>query len=110
MSALSSAPDPEQLDSPIRRSICPIGAPKVRRLEKNGYIDLSQPHVDRLHSKFTRWYSVAQEKLRNCENPLRVESKMADDAQICNIRTPISLERLKLEPSNLMFICIDYEE
>jgi len=27
---------------------------------------------------------------------------MADDAQIFNIRTPISLERLKLETSNLV--------
>jgi len=46
---------------------------------------------------------VAPEKLRNCQNPLRVISKMAKDAQIFNIRTPISLERLKLETSNLVF-------
>jgi len=59
-------------------------------------IAVTQPDVDRLRLNFTRWYSVAPGKLRNCENPLTVESKMADDAQIFNIRTPISLERLKL--------------
>jgi len=69
---------------------------------KNGYIALSQPHVDRLRSNFTRWYSVALGKLWNCEHLLRVESKMADDFQIFNIRTPISLEQLKLETSNLV--------
>jgi len=41
-------------------------------------------------------------KLRNCENPLRVESKIADDAQSFNIRAPIFFERLKLETSNLV--------
>jgi len=45
---------------------------------------------------------VAPGKLQNCQNPLWVESKMADDAQMFNIRTPISLERLKLETSNLV--------
>jgi len=64
---------------------------------KNGYIALAQPPVDRLHSNFTRWYSVVPGKLRNCEKPLRVKFKMADDAPIFNIRTPISLERLKLD-------------
>jgi len=68
---------------------------------KNGYIAPSQPHVNRLRSNFTRWYSVALGKLRNCENPLSVESKMADDAKIFTIRTTISLEQLKLETSNL---------
>jgi len=63
---------------------------------------LTQPHVDRLRSSFTRWYSVAPGKLRKCQNPLRIEFKMADDAQILNILTPISLERLKLETSNLV--------
>jgi len=33
-----------------------------------------------------------------------VESNVADDAQIFNIRTPISLEQLKLETSNL--VCV----
>jgi len=68
---------------------------------KNGYIVLTQPHVDRLRSDFVRWYSVATWKLQNCENPLRVESKMADDAQIFNMQIPMSLERLKLQASNL---------
>jgi len=57
-------------------------APKVRQLEKNGYIDLTQPHVDRLRSNFTKWYCLAPGQLRNCENLLWVEFKMADDAQI----------------------------
>jgi len=35
-------------------------------------------------------------------NPLRVKFKMVDDAQIFNIWTPISFERLKLETSNLV--------
>jgi len=60
---------------------------------KNGYSALSQPHMDRLSSYFTKWYSVALGKLRNCENPLRVESKMADDVQIFNIRTPVNISR-----------------
>jgi len=34
--------------------------------------------------------------------PTKVKSKMADDAQIFNIRTPISMERLKLDTSNLV--------
>jgi len=37
-------------------------------------------------------------------NPLSVESNMVDDAQIFNIRVPVSFERLKLG------VCIDYEE
>jgi len=45
---------------------------------------------------------VVPGKLSNCENPLRLESKMADDAQIFHIRTPIFLEQLKLETSNLV--------
>jgi len=69
---------------------------------KKGYIALFQLHVDRLRSDFTRWYSVSPWKLRNCENPLRVESKMADDTHILNIRTPIALKQLKPETSNLV--------
>jgi len=45
----------------------------------------------RLCSDFTRWYSVAPGKLRSCENPPKVESNMADDAQIFNIRSYIDL-------------------
>jgi len=81
MSGLSSAADPVQLGPPNLRSICPDGPLKCDNW-KNGYIALIQPHVDRLHSNCTTWHSVAPEKLRNCENPLRVEFKMADDAQI----------------------------
>jgi len=101
MCGLSSATDPVQLGPSTLRSICPIGALKCDNW-KNGYIDLSQPHVDRLHSNFTRWYSVASGKLLSCKNSLRFESVMADDAQIFNIQIPISLERLKLETSNLV--------
>jgi len=38
----------------------------------------------------------------NCQNPLRIESNMADDAKSFNTRAPISLERQKLETSNLV--------
>jgi len=69
---------------------------------KNSYIALTQPQVDRLRPYFTRWYSVAPRKLQNYENPLWVKSKMADNVQICNIRTPISLQQLKLETSSLV--------
>jgi len=81
--------------------VCPFGVPEVRQLQ-NSCIALSQPHEDRLRSNFTKWYSAAPEKLQNREKPLRVESKMADDAQIFNIWTPMSLERLKQETSNLV--------
>jgi len=40
--------------------------------------------------------------MQNCQNPLRVKSKMADDAPIFNIQPSISFERLKLETSNLV--------
>jgi len=40
--------------------------------------------------------------MRNCQNSPRVEYKMANDAQIFNIRDPISLERLNLVSSNLV--------
>jgi len=86
------------------RSVCPIEAPEVRQLEKNDYIVVTQPHVDRLRSNFTRWYSVAPWKLRNCQNPLKFEFQMMNDAQIVNIQTPISLERLKLQGANLASI------
>jgi len=59
MSGLSSAIDPVYLGPPTLRYICLIGAPKVQQLG-NSYIALTQPHVDRLHSDFTRWYSMAE--------------------------------------------------
>jgi len=64
---------------------------------KNGYVTLTQPPVDRLRSNFIKWYSVAPGKMRNCQNPRRIESKMADDTHIFNTRPPISFERLKVE-------------
>jgi len=36
---------------------------------KNGYVALTQPHVDRLRSNFARWYSVAPWRLQNCQKP-----------------------------------------
>jgi len=99
MSGLSSEAKYVQLGLPTLRSICPS---KVRQLKKNGCIALTQPHVDRLRSNFIRWYSVAPGKLWNCQNSLRVEFKMADDAHIFNIRTPIFMEHLKLETSHLV--------
>jgi len=57
MSGLSSATDPVQLGPSTLISICPIGALKVRQL-KNGYIAVTQPHLDGLRSNFTRRYSV----------------------------------------------------
>jgi len=40
--------------------------------------------------------------MQNCQSSLTVESKMADDAQIFNLRAPISLELQKLATSNLV--------
>jgi len=70
---------------------------------ENGYITLTQPHVDRLWSNLTRWYSVAPWKMQNYQNSPTVESKMADGSQIFNIWAHISLEWLKLDTSN--FVC-----
>jgi len=72
------------------------------KCDKNGYTALTQPHVNRLRSDFTRWYFVAPGKMRNCQKTLGVESNMADDAQIFNTRNPISFWRQKLETSNLV--------
>jgi len=93
---------PVQLGPPTLRNICLKIVPKVRQLEKNGYIALTQPHVDKLRSNFRRWYSIAPGKFRNCQKPLRVESKMSDDTRIFNIRAPISLKRQNLETSTLV--------
>jgi len=73
MSGLSSATDSLQLGPPTLRSICQMEPPKCDNWE-NGYI------------------TVTPRKLRNCQNSLRVESKMVDDAKIFTIQTPISLE------------------
>jgi len=70
-----------QLGPQTMRSICPIEALKCDNW-KNAYIALTQLHMDSLHSNFTKRYSVAPGKLWNCENPLKVESKMADNANI----------------------------
>jgi len=82
---------------PSPRSICPIGASKVRQLEKR---------LHRFNSSTREQISqdvlCGSRKAAELSNPLRVESKMANDAQIFNIRTQISLKRLKLETSNLV--------
>jgi len=54
-------------------------------------------------------------KLRNCDNSLRVESKMADDAQISNIRTtddtdPDIFGMATARDFKFGDVCIDYEE
>jgi len=41
------------LGPPTLRYIRPIGAPKVRQLEKNGYIVLTELHADRFSLNFT---------------------------------------------------------
>jgi len=92
---------PRAARAPNSESHLPNWASKVDNW-KNGYIAVTQPHVHRLRLNFTRWYPVDPEKLRNCQNPLRVESKMANDAQIFNVWTPISLKRLQLQTSNLV--------
>jgi len=38
-----------------------------------------------LHIK-NKWYCIAPEKMQNCQNPLKVESKMTEEAKIFNIR------------------------
>jgi len=102
MSGHSSAADPVQLGpKKLWDPFAQLGPIKCDNW-KDGYIALTQPHVDRLRSNFTRWYSVAPGKLRNCKNLLRIESKMADDDQTFNIRTPLSSERLKLETPSLV--------
>jgi len=98
-SVLSSAADPVQLGPLTLRSIVPNGTPKVRQLEKRLHRSIL---AARGHITFKcHIISVAPGKLQHCENPLRIEFKTADDAQIFNIQTPISLERLKLYGSNL---------
>jgi len=49
--SLSSAADRVQLGPPSLRSIVSIGVPKCDNW-KNGYISLTQPHVNRLRSNF----------------------------------------------------------
>jgi len=64
----------------------------VRQLEKRLHCSNSAAHrqIIRLHLNFTRWYSVAPWKLQNCQNPLRIESKMADAASNVLIHTYLS--------------------
>jgi len=47
-------------------------------------------------------------KLRNCENLLRAESKMADDVQTFNIRTQMSGTAIARDFK--FGVCIDYED
>jgi len=97
MSVLLFAPERVQLEpSPNSEIYIPNGDPKARQLEKR-LQSFNSAAGERIV-----WYSLAPRKRWNCENPLTVESKVADDAQIFNIRTLISLERLKLETSNLV--------
>jgi len=67
MSELSSAADPVQLGTPNSEIHLPSWGLESATIGKNGYIALTQPHVDRLRSNFTRWYSVAPWKLRICQ-------------------------------------------
>jgi len=102
MSALSSAADHVQLGPlPTLRSICPTGALIVRQLEKRLH-RFNSAARGQFAFRFHKMGLCGSRKASECQNPLRVESKMADDAQIFNIRTPISLKQLKLENSNLV--------
>jgi len=92
MSGLSSAADPLQPGPPSLRSFCSFRVPEVQHLEKWSHCSISAAWGE-IALKFHKWYYVAT--LRNCQNPFWVESNMADDAQIFNIQTPISLEWLK---------------
>jgi len=68
---------------------------------KKGYITQTQLRVDRLHSDFTSGTLWLQVSCGIVKTPLRFKFKMADDAQIFNIFTRISLERLNVVTSNL---------
>jgi len=93
MSGLSSVADLVQLRPPTLRSICPVGPLKCTDSAARGQIAF-------------KFHKIVLRRSRNAVKlsiTLRVESEMADSAQIFNIPTPISLERLKLETSNLVF-------
>jgi len=53
--------------------------------------------------KFHKVVLCGSRKTAKLGKPTKVESKMADDTQIFNIRTLISMEPLKLECSNLVY-------
>jgi len=96
MSGLSPAADLMHPALPTLRFICPIGESKVRQLEKQLHRSNSAAR-----GQIAFKYRKCGWRLRNCQKPLKVKSKMADDAQIFfNKRVPISFERLKLETSN----------
>jgi len=52
--------------------------------------------------KFHKMVLCGSTNAAKLSSPQKVESNMADDALIFNLRTSISLERLKLETSNLV--------
>jgi len=97
MSGLSAAANHVQLGPPTPRSICPIGAPKVRQLEKQLH---NSNLVERRQIAFKFHKMVLCGFVEDAE--LSKLSQMANDAQIFNIRASISLEWLNLEISNLM--------
>jgi len=79
----------------------PNWGPKARRLEKRFHRSNSAKG-GQIELKFHRIVLRCSMKEMELKNPLRIESKMADDAQSFSIRTPISLKWLKLETSNLV--------
>jgi len=97
MSALSSATDPVQLGpSSSWDPFAKFGPIKCDNW-KNGYIALTQLHVDRLHSNFT----IGSKKAAKLSKPTKGQIQDCGRHQIFNIQTMTSMERLKLETSNL---------
>jgi len=58
--------------------------------------------------KFHKMVLRGSRKMQNCQNPLKAESKMVENAHIFNIRAPISLERQILDFK--FGVCTDDDE
>jgi len=103
MSGRSSAANavPVHLGPPTLRNFCFKISPQVRQLEKRLHRSNSAARRQ-IAFRFHKMALRGSRETRNCHSPLKVEFKIADDAQIFNIRIPISLERQKLETSNLV--------
>jgi len=101
MFQLSSAAQPVHPEPPTLRSICPIGTPKVRQLEKRLHRSNSaaRGQIAFKFRKMVFWHR------RSCGI---VKTHLGSNP-IFNIPAPISFERLKLETSNF-FVRIDYED
>jgi len=101
VSGLSSAANLVQLGLPTRDPFAQLGPLKYDNW-KNGYIALTQPPADAYVRILQGGTTCLRERGGIVKKPLKVESKMADDAHIFNKRAPISLKRQTLDPSNLV--------